>query len=171
MKVTDKYILFWKNWLSNFHYCKITDTFVDFGELTFFCAEQYFMYIKALTFNDHQVANKILYCTKPDEAKELGRQVRNYDNKIWSKIREKVMYRANFLKYTQNQELKEKLLNPDWKDKRFVEANPYDKIWAIGLSEDDPRALNQKTWLGENLFGKVLDDVRAQILINENSFN
>ena len=171
MKITDKYILFWKSWLSNFHYCKITDTFIDSGELVFFCTEQYFMYTKALTFNDHSVANKILNCTRPDEAKKLGRQVRNYDDKVWSRVREKVMYRANFLKYTQNPDLKKKFLNPDWKNKHFVEANPYDKIWAIGLTEDDPRALDQKTWLGENLLGKVLDDVRAQILINESNFN
>lgn len=45
----------------------------------------------------------------------------------------------------------------------MVEASPYDRIWGIGLTASDPLAQNEETWLGQNLLGKVLDDVRDRL--------
>ena len=71
------------------------------------------------------------------------------------------MYEGNVLKFQQNPELKQKLL--DTGDKEFVEASPKDKIWGIGLGEKRARetAEHRRTRWGLNLLGKVLGQVRV----------
>ena len=46
----------------------------------------------------------------------------------------------------------------------FVEASPSDRIWGVGLSQDDPKIENDKNWKGQNLLGKVMTEARAEIL-------
>ena len=99
MKITDKYVYFWGEWLSNFEKA-IIKTKVNGEQHTFYSSEQYFMYLKAITFNDEIIAKKILSeGIDPKRAKNLGRKVSNFDNEKWSKIRYKVMKKANMLKY------------------------------------------------------------------------
>lgn len=45
----------------------------------------------------------------------------------------------------------------------LVEASPYDKIYGIGLVASDPRALDRKTWNGQNLLGEVLTELREEL--------
>lgn len=117
------FLFFLKNFLSNFHACK----FVDENGISFSNTEQYFMYHKAITFNDFEIAKAILTTDNPFEAKALGRQIRGYDDIIWNEKRYKVFRDANMLKYTQNPELKKKLL--DTGNLVLVECNPVDNIW------------------------------------------
>jgi len=42
-----------------------------------------------------------------------------------------------------------------------------DKIWGIGLAEDDPRAKDKRTWQGTNWLGQVLTKVREYIMIKD----
>ena len=49
---TEKHILFWGNWPSNFAWAPIKVTCVDGIERRFFSSEQYFMYEKAIHFGD-----------------------------------------------------------------------------------------------------------------------
>lgn len=163
MRVTDKYIYFWGDWTSNFQSAKFT-TKVDGKACTFHNSEQYFMYIKALTFHDEKIAEQILReGIDPKKAKRLGRKVSNFDNDLWDKLRYRVMLKANMLKYTQNEDLKKKLLDPKFDGKHFVEASIYDTIWAIGCCVDDAKD-DQSNWNGMNLLGQVLDDVREKLL-------
>ena len=39
-----------------------------------------------------------------------------------------------------------------------------DRIWGIGLAEDDPKAWNKKSWRGKNLLGEVLTRVRDKLM-------
>jgi ribA/ribD-fused uncharacterized protein len=71
------------------------------------------------------------------------------------------MVEGLFEKFNQNPLLKEALLNTC--DTIIVEASPVDRIWGIGLTEDDPRALDQSTWRGQNLLGITLMRVRDAI--------
>lgn len=169
MKITDKYIYFWGEWLSNFENAPFI-TKVNGMVYKFYNSEQYFMFIKAKTFNDEKIANRILSeGIDPKRAKSLGRKVSNFDNKRWNELRYKVMKKANLLKYSQNKYLLEKLLDVKFDNKHFVEASPYDNIWGIKCSIEDAKD-DKSNWNGQNLLGKVLDEVR-EILINESKQN
>ena len=46
----------------------------------------------------------------------------------------------------------------------LVEASPYDRIWGIGLEASNPKAHNRATWRGANLLGKILTEVREELM-------
>ena len=118
------------------------------------------MYMKAIKFGDKEIAEEILKKgDNPKIAKNLGRKVKNYDDGVWNNVRYSVMRDACFMKFSQNEYLKKKLLNPKWSDKGFVEGSPYDRIWGIGVHYKDASD-DESTWRGENLLGKVLNEVR-----------
>jgi hypothetical protein len=73
--------------------------------------------------------------------------------------------KGNIAKFSQNEKLKEFLLNTQ--EKILVEASPYDKIWGIGMDENDKDILDPSKWKGENLLGKALMKVR-EIIKKEN---
>ena len=162
MRVTDKHIFFWGEWPSNWF---PTHFVVKEGrnELEFFNSEQYFMYRKAKTFGDEEIAERILSeGKKPKTAKALGRKVKNYDDAVWSEKRYQVMTDAIMYKFSQDNKLKELLMNPEFDGKKFVEASPYDGIWGIKCDEATASD-DESTWNGLNLLGKALDDVRDKL--------
>jgi len=158
------YIFFLKNFLSNFHTCNFIGNGVKFTN-----TEQYFMYQKALTFGDAEIAEAILATKEPYVAKRLGRNVKNYDDRVWAKKRYQVFLDANLLKYTQNPDLAKKLLETG--HKILVECNPNDTIWGIGLSIEEAKVTSPDNWQGKNLLGLVLMDVRSQLAGNTSTTN
>ena len=93
--------------------------------------------------------------------KQLGREVKDYDDEIWSRRRFKVVLFGAREKFNQNYHLKDVLINTG--NTKMVEASPYDKIWGIGLSADQENIENPLTWNGENLLGFALMEVRDLI--------
>ena len=162
MKETDTHIYFLKEWMSNFHKCNIKIEIKSNEYHTFKNTEQLFMYRKAIMFNDNEVAEKILKTENPWEAKKLGRLVKNYNDEKWDIFRYSIMYHANLHKYTQNKDLKKKLI--DTYPKILVECNSRDTIWGIGLSEDDPDIYDKSKWKGKNLLGECLMEVRKNLI-------
>ena len=79
------------------------------------------------------------------------------------------MLEVNLLKYRNNAGVRDILLKKNWRNKHFVEASPYDKIWGIGLNMDDPKSHDPNQWEGQNLLGKCLDEVR-EILLEEEAY-
>lgn len=140
------------------------------GGIVFHSAEQYLMYMKASTFGDIDIANRILDTYDQHQIKALGRRVKNYDDSVWSNIRQVIMEKGLYAKFSQNERLKAHLLATG--DNIIAECSPYDVIWGIGLSTGDPRHTNPAEWKGQNLLGKALMTVRDQIrdemgIINE----
>jgi hypothetical protein len=121
------------------------------------------MYRKAKTFGDEEIAERILSEGKnPKTAKALGRKVKNYDDTVWNEKRYQVMTDAIMYKFSQDNKLKELLMNPEFDGKKFVEASPYDGIWGIKCDEATASD-DESTWNGLNLLGKALDDVRDKL--------
>ena len=164
MKITDKYVFFYKDWLSNYQDTDFMYPSAEVPIFNFTSTEQGFMYFKALYFEDFQTADKI-YNTlhNPGECRKLGRQVQGYDDVSWGKIRYSIFYDLILQKYTQDKNLQTKLLAPEFDGKIFVEASPIDKIWGIGMSEDNPDILDPSKWKGLNLLGQIITDVRGLI--------
>ncbi|MGI9653045.1 NADAR family protein [Chryseobacterium sp. RLHN22] len=124
-------------------------------------AEHYMMAGKAKLFNDEEILGKILEASSPNQAKSLGRKVKNFDSKIWDEHKYEIVKQGNLLKFSQNEKFKEFLLSTN--DKILVEASPYDKIWGIGMLETDTRAENPLLWNGENLLGFALMEARDEL--------
>jgi ribA/ribD-fused uncharacterized protein len=71
-----------------------------------------------------------------------------------------------WLKFSQNEDLKKIITDPIFSRKSFVEGSPVDKIWGVGLAWNDPKIADKNNWSGLNLLGKTLDNVRMQLLID-----
>lgn len=169
LRVTDKHVFFWSGFPSNWYPSEFTAKY-EGKEYKFHNTEQYFMFVKAKTFGDEEIAMRILLEGEdPKQAKTLGRMVRNYDDKVWEGKRYQVMLDANYLKYTDSEELQAMLLDEKYKGKEFVEASPIDRIWGIGLHQNDPLVDDESNWRGQNLLGKVLNEVRARIIAEKES--
>lgn len=126
------------------------------------------MWHKAYHFKDFEILNQIEALPFNDdyshEAKKFGRKIKNFDSDEWRKVCYDVMLQACLHKFSQNKVLFDKITSPEFDGKKFVEASPYDGVWGIKLGEGDPRADDESQWNGENLLGKVLDEVREKLL-------
>jgi ribA/ribD-fused uncharacterized protein len=125
-------------------------------------AEQFMMYHKAIVFLDINTAEEIMATNDVRKIKNLGRKVENYKEKIWEYYRSTVVYEGNKAKFSQNQDLKEALFAT--KGTTLVEASPNDSIWGIGITKEDSRAVKRETWLGKNLLGEILTQIRNELM-------
>ena len=124
------------------------------------------MYGKAILFNDIEVANKILNTSDPSRIKKLGREVRGFTEAVWNMQRENVMFQGLYAKFTQNLDLRDKLLATG--NLVIAECSPRDRIWGIGLSMSNPDRLDRNKWRGQNLLGyslmRVRDFIREEMM-------
>lgn len=128
---------------------------------TFSSMEQFMMYRKAICFGDEAVATNILSTDDVAEIKALGRQVSNYDEHIWNGIRQIVVYEGLLAKFSQNENLKNKLKSTG--EAILAECAVKDLIWSVGLSMTDPDRLDKTKWKGQNLLGYTLMMVRERL--------
>ena len=138
--------------------------FTNSEGVVFSTAEKWMMFKKAELFKDHTILNKILTHNDPKEIKSLGRQIKDFDQKIWDQKKYGLVLEGSLLKFAQNDALKEFLINTS--DSVIVEASPYDKIWGIGMKSDEENVNNPNCWKGENLLGFALMEAR-DIIINQ----
>lgn len=162
-----KYLFFWghqperdgsigKGCLSQWWPC----SFVVEGQ-QFASAEHYMMWRKALLFNDTAVATRVLAARTPAEAKALGREVSGFSSPVWESERLSIVVDGNLAKFGQDPALRSYLLSTG--SQVLVEASPEDRVWGIGLVASDPRAADPAQWLGLNLLGEALMEVRSRL--------
>lgn len=143
-------------YLSNWYRSDFTVDGIHFSSM-----EQYMMYQKALRFGDTKIADKILATNDVAKIKKLGREVQRYDENVWNGVRQIIVYEGLTAKFSQNGNLKAKLL--ETKDAILAECAVRDKIWGIGLSMTDERRFDKDKWKGQNLLGYALMLVREHL--------
>lgn len=159
MKKTDKFIFFWgdRDVYSNFHY----SPFYHQGK-KFIWSEQAVMYRKAMLFGAKDVAEQILKASSPKKCRDLGRSTDiPFKQAVWVRERERV-YKSVLRDKFALPALRKQIVKSG--DRVLAEASPFDKIWGIGLRDNHPDAENPEKWRGKNLLGKVLMEIREEIL-------
>ena len=157
-RITDDYVLFYgqSSCFSTFYPASF-----NLDGKAFTGSEQYFQYNKAIQIGDNEIAAKILQTSDPAEQHRLGRRLQANEENWNSVLSEQLMEAANTAKFRQNTALKEKLRSTG--NRLFVECNPYDKYWGVGLGIRDAITSNKNDWEGLNTFGKVLVKVRENL--------
>lgn len=153
---TDKYIFFYGSFFSQ--WAKFN---IEIDNTIYNCNEQFMMASKARLFKDAHSWMKIMETSNPADQKKLGRKVKNFEKDKWEEVARDVVFNANYAKFNQHEDLKEKLLATE--NKIIVEASPWDCIWGIGLRADDKKILDPKNWRGTNWLGEEIMDVRKKI--------
>ena len=156
MRYSDEYVAFWRNNtpFSNFY----KQPFTYKGHKLQY-SEQGFMLEKAELFDKSKIP-LIVAAKRPEQVKAIGRSVENYDDEVWKAHRYQAMVDVLKSKF-QHPTLRAILL--DTGDRVLVEASPYDRVWGVGLTEDDPNIFNPEAWQGTNLLGRALMEVRESL--------
>ena len=126
----------------------------------FFCGEQAIQYIKAMTYGDCATATAILQCNDGPLCLQLGKRVSGFrDNpSLWYRIAPKVISEVATAKFQQNPRLLACLLATE--DSYLAESTLGD-VWGIGLRFNDPKRHDASQWVGRNLFGTILTNIRS----------
>lgn len=161
MRITDKYVFFWDGYPSQWYLAPMT-----IGGIEYNCCEQFMMHQKALFFGDEETAEKVMKTKNPHDQKALGRQVKNFNSDRWNKVCLGIVYKGNYAKFTQNEDLKIELMSTF--DRLFVEASPFDQIWGIGMGEEEHGVEDAKNWKGQNLLGWAITLVKQELTFEEN---
>ena len=140
-------------YLSNWY---LSDFKID--NFIFSSMEQYMMYQKAIVFWDTIIADKIISTNDVRKIKAYGREVKGYNDNIWSGVRQIIVYRGLLEKFRQNEDLRDKLLATG--NDFIAECAVRDKIWGIGISMSDSARYSLDKWKGQNLLGYSLMQVR-----------
>jgi N-glycosidase YbiA len=137
-----------KNFLSNYYNSKFTDSF--YSNLKYDTMEHYFSSMKYFipkTSNYYTHVNNILNIKDPSEI-EIYTKAYPYLCSNFCNIKDIVMKNGLLLKFNQNSNLKQKLLNINGK----IEADIDDEYWGLG-----------KTGKGKNKLGLLLEEVRDEL--------
>lgn len=169
---TTNSIYFWREnnkygFLSNFYF----SIFIDSYNIKYICSEQYFMAQKCLLFDreNTKLYKQIMETKIPYIIKRLGRQVRNFEQKKWDTEKYNIMKNAIRYKFNQNKIIRKKLLLTC--DKNLYEASKFDKTWGIGIDCETAKNLDEASYPGQNLLGKVLMEIREEIKNSNNKID
>lgn len=128
------------------------------GQSIFTSAEQFMMMGKAALFGDKIIFAKMSITNNPSQHKTLGRKVARFEDSIWDKYCKDIVIIGNYLKFSQNDNLRQIIKNTN--NKILVEGSPYDNIWGVGLQFDSIHIGYKERWRGKNYLGECLMYVR-----------
>jgi ribA/ribD-fused uncharacterized protein len=142
--------------LSNFHSSPFST-----GGTKFSCREQFIQWRKATLFNCPSVAYDVLKASEPSHMKKLCANLPGFSTSVWKDNVPNIVRECLDLKFKQNTELKEYLVNTG--SKSLYEASPYDSTWGIGIGMYDPSLLSKEKAWGSNILGKALESLRGKL--------
>lgn len=161
-KETDKFVLFY-GYVSPFsNFYKGIDTQFEYKNHLFICGEQAYVWEKALSAGDTELANKILNLppdTEPSFIKHLGYKIANFNQEIWDKNKFNIMVEIVTAKFSVPK-MKYKLKKTE--NKIIAEASK-DTIWGIGYFMNQKEATNPENWKGQNLLGNAIMEARIKL--------
>lgn len=131
----------------------------DLDGVHFTSAEQYIMYRKCTIFGDQISADAILATDDTAVQQKIGRKAKGYNGDVWAGMRQLVAVRGLLAKFSQNEELKQKLIETG--DAWLVECAHSDTIWACGIRLNEKEQYDTGKWRGQNLLGFALMEVRS----------
>ena len=129
--------------------------------VTFSSTEQYIMYRKCKIFGDEEAASAILETNDPAKQQAIGQGANGFDSTIWNGMKQVVAYRGLLAKFSQNENLKQQLL--DTGNAYLVECAHKDIIWACGIRLTEEERFDISKWRGQNILGFALMEVRNTI--------
>ena len=109
-------------YLSNWHISPF-----DLDGQHFTSTEQYIMYRKCMTFGDTASASAVLQTDDTAQQKKIGRNAAGYIDRVWAGVRQMIAVRGLLAKFSQNDDLKQKLLDTD--NAVLVECAGKDTTW------------------------------------------
>lgn len=154
----ERFTFFWQGMFSNWYSRRFEVDSVVYSQ-----GEQWMMAGKARLFGDAEAERRIMASSNPKEQKAIGRGVVPFDEDVWNANAKEIVKQGRLAQFSQHPDMLEALLATE--GTTLVEASPYDKIWGIGLSANDPRARSRSTWKGLNWLGEVLTEVREELAL------
>ena len=86
---------------------------------------------KARLFGDHHTFDQMKDMDNPVMLKRMGKTVTNFQHATWKREIDNIFFQRLHAKFTQNADLLDFLRNTG--TSTLIEANPHDKIFAVGL--------------------------------------
>lgn len=140
--------------LSNFHPCKLTINGTNFSSV-----EQFYTACKA-EFAKRETTD-IMMDPNPETAKRISKQIsasfNEQQKQAWHKKAPAIMKEGMLAKFKQNDELRDFLLNTN--EDTLAEGS-LDSYWGCGRRLEDDRVFDKSKWCGQNMAGKLLEEVR-----------
>lgn len=157
-RIKQEYCVFWK---SPHPFNPLVLSPFEVNGTVYSCPEQYVAAQKARLFLDYKSYDLIMAATTGRDFRGLSKCIRGYNHDTWLKERYRLMIDANYYKFSQNRQMRDRL--QDTGSCVMVYANPHDRVWGVGMDGDHPDILNSDRWQGDNLLGRALMHVREEL--------
>ena len=135
-------------------------------EEAYSCALQYVEHQKALLFRDEKAAKKILQTTELRSIADVFR-VKGFNNEEWNRFERNISICAAIYKFSQNEKLKELLLNTGDLHLGYMGRN---LKFGTGTESDSDIAFDRESWPGKNTSGDVLVVTRDLLRMGDKRF-
>lgn len=141
---------------SNHYQCSFTWDNKDFSSI-----EQYLAFRRACIAGRKDLANQAMRSRDPADSKRIMHTLKSSTTEPkWVEQRKDILFSGLMAKFSQNDYLMKYLLKSE---KRKLGEASTDYTWGIGMSLLDNSVLDPTKWVGENLLGTTLMEVREEL--------